>query len=173
VTTIAASDELSIFTTHELPPTKLHELRLMWLHATRSDTNAIGFLPVSAFDARAATDEVTTVYRNGDLVGWAMAVHSRHTGVMRIYQIWVRPDARILEHGRALIDAISMKAVALRCFAMRAWVAEDLPANLFWQALGFQRMGWRWGRGEKPRKHILWHVPILKPKGATNGRIHT
>ena len=135
---------------------KRAEIRAIWHHAVATDTHAIGWLPTAAFDIRAERGDLSAVYRNGDLVGWAMHSPSRSRGVMKLYQIWVRPDARILEHGRALVAEIQAIARSLRCFMIEAWVAEDLPANMFWNAIGFSRKSWRWGRGEKKRKHNLW-----------------
>lgn len=132
------------------------QLRKMWLHATNSDTHAIGWLPVAAFDTRAEKDEVISVYNNGDCVGWSMSSVSKRRGILKLYQIWVRPDARILEHGRALIDELRTIGHQKFCYQVEAWVAEDLPANLFWAAIGFTRSVWRWGRGPRPRKHYLW-----------------
>ncbi len=141
-----------------LNSTKTAEIRAMWHHATATDSHAIGWLPTKAFDIRAENGDLSAVYRNDDLVGWAMHSPSRSRGVMKLYQIWVRPDARILEHGRALVAEIQAIARSLRCYMIEAWVAEDLPANVFWRAIGFSRKTWRWGKGEKKRKHWLWVV---------------
>lgn len=132
------------------------ELRKIWLHATATDSNAIGWLPTRAFDIRAERDHVVTVFRNGDNVGWAMAAPSVSRGVLKLYQIWVRPDARILEHGRSLVAELRGQARKAHCYQIEAWVAEDLPANIFWAAIGFTRCNWRWGKGEDPRKHWRW-----------------
>lgn len=132
------------------------ELRTIWLHATATDTHAIGWLPAAAYDARAQTNDLITIENNGDCVGWSMTGHSKHRGILKLYQIWVRPDARILEHGRALIAELRRIGGRKFCYQIEAWVAEDLPANLFWHAIGFTRSVWRYGRGPRPRKHWLW-----------------
>lgn len=151
-----AKSNLTVQTYSTLKPQEQSELRKLWLHATATDTRAIGWLPVRAFDARAENDEVTTVYNNGDCVGWSMSSVSKRRGLLKLYQIWVRPDARILEHGRALVTQLQEVGGRKFCYQIEAWVAEDLPANLFWAAIGFSRSVWRWGRGPKPRKHFLW-----------------
>ncbi len=138
------------------------ELRKMWLHATAADTHAIGWLPVAAFDGRADKNEILSVENNGDCVGWCMSAVSDRRGILKLYQIWVRPDARILEHGRALISRLQEQGRRAHCWQIEAWVAEDLPANLFWSAIGFARNNWRWGRGAKPRKHWRWTTPTIK-----------
>lgn len=141
-----------------LPAREQLELRQIWKHSVATDTNAIGWLPTAAFDTRAADGDLTVIHRNGDLVGWAMHCRSRSRGVMKLYQIWVRPDARVLEHGRALIAQIKATCTTVHCWCIEAWVAEDLPANFFWEAIGFTKTNWRWGKGEKKRRHIKWLV---------------
>jgi len=148
--------DIKIASTFELKTQKIAELRKLWIQGVERDTNAVGWLPTSVFDSRAQTGEVTACYRNEDLVGWLVRGESRARKVMKIYQIWVRPDARIIEHGKALVRNLSKKTSESRCHMMEAWVAEDLAANLFWKAIGFQRTVWRWGRGQSLRKIFRW-----------------
>jgi hypothetical protein len=76
-------------------------------------------------------------------------------------QIWVRRDARLIEHGRALIDHLEdAHARRLNAWQLRAWVAEDLEANLFWPQIGFVYRGWRWGPARRARRHNLWTRPL-------------
>jgi GNAT superfamily N-acetyltransferase len=159
---------ISVQTFRQLPSPSQAELRKLWTHGVAVDTHAVGWLPTAAFDTRAENDDVIAVYRNEDLVGWAMIARSNHRGVMKLYQIWVRPDARIIEHGRALVDAITKRALQRRCLRIEAWVAEDLPANFFWSAIGFLRSNWRWGRGRNPRKIFRWITPTLHLSIGTN-----
>ncbi len=154
--TVSVPTDLTVQTYTTLNPQQKTELRKIWLHATNIDSKAIGWLPVKAFDTRAELDQITTVFRNGDNVGWAMAAPSKSRGVLKLYQIWVRPDARILEHGRELVSSLRQQARTARCWQVEAWVASDLPANLFWAAIGFTRCNWRWGKGLNTRKHWRW-----------------
>lgn len=154
----AVKTNLTVHSYSALTEREKKELRTIWLHATATDTHAIGWLPVAAFETRAENDEVISVYNNGDCVGWTMGSVSKRRGVYKLYQIWVRPDARILEHGRALVAELEEAAGRRNCYQIEAWVAEDLPANLFWSAIGFTRSVWRWGRGPRPRKHFLWTI---------------
>jgi GNAT superfamily N-acetyltransferase len=131
-------------------------VKLLWLKSTKDSTNEIGWLPGRAYEVRHDNGEIAHVTRNGDLVGWAMFTHSRHSGLLKIFQIWVRPDARILTHGAALVAYIEQLERWPPPALTQAWVAEDIPATLFWQALGFTRRTWKWGRGENPRRLNLW-----------------
>lgn len=148
--------DLSTASTNELSSLQNAELRKLWLHAVQVDTHAIGFLPTKVFEFRSQSNEVFTVHRNKDLVGWCLTGISQARNVLKCYQIWVRPDARILEHGRALIARLQQHARQHRCWMIEAWVAEDLPANLFWNAIGFERTNWRHGRGKSCRRVWRW-----------------
>lgn len=154
----SAPNDLVIATYPNLNGTQQRTLRRMWHHAVQTDADAIGWLPTKAFEVRSSRGDVTAIYRNDDLVGWAMHAKSKSRGVMKLYQIWIRPDARIIEHGRALITRLQRIAARERCHIIEAWVAEDLPANLFWFAIGFSQKSWRWGKGGKRRKHLLWQT---------------
>jgi hypothetical protein len=83
--------------------------------------------------------------------------------IAKIYMTWVRPDARMILHGRALVDAIEKAAASERCGLISLWCAEDLSANIFWRAIGFTNTNWRYGRGLKPRRHLLWRRRIITP----------
>lgn len=160
---------IQVRSTRQLTEKQAKELRKLWIKGVADDTHAVGFLPTSAFDTRANADDVISVYRNEDLVGWTLIAKSKSRAVMKLYQIWVRPDARIVEHGRALVDAVATRAIALRCHVIEAWVAEDLPACFFWLAIGFTTSNWKWGRGKNPRKIFRWTTPPLTFFSYTNG----
>lgn len=164
--------DLEIYTAsiNSLDGRKISELRKLWVHGVAADTNAVGWLPKSVFDSRAATNDVLAVYRDGDLVGWLLKGQSKARQVLKIYQIWVRPDARVLEHGRALIRELERDARRKKCWYLEAWVAEDLPANLFWNAMGFTRNVWRWGRGQSLRKIYRW-IRVAGNGRSTNATI--
>ena len=162
--------DIIVASTKDLPAAKFSELRNLWKHGVHRDTHAVGWLPTSVFDSRANTDDVTAVYRDGELVGWCLRGESKARKVLKIYQIWVRPDARVLEHGRALIDQLIVIAHREKCSYLEAWVAEDLEANIFWQAIGFIRTVWRWGRGRSLRKIYRWimNAELAGEKNSTN-----
>ncbi len=156
--------------TADLTLAQQRELRLLWIHAVRTDTNAIGWLPTKVYDVRENAGDISALHRNGDCVGWVMATPSRSRGVMKVYQIWVRPDARIIEHGRALMLHVAQRAEKNHCYQIEAWVAHDLPANLFWESIGFTRKNWRHGKGRNNRIHWRWCVELTKIPVRENGR---
>jgi len=69
---------------------------------------------------------------NEDRVGFIYSA-ANFAGVTKIYQVAVQDDARRLEIGTALVDAVTDVngwLLSLRC-------RENLPAIQFWQDLGF------------------------------------
>jgi L-amino acid N-acyltransferase YncA len=148
--------DVEVKTCRELNSTAAAELRKLWVKGVQADANAVGWLPTGVFDERVRTNEVLAVYRNNDLVGWSLWGRSNARQVLKIYQVWVRPDARIVEHGRALVKRMQEAAAATNFWLLEAWVAEDLAANIFWKAIEFERGVWRWGRGERRRRIFRW-----------------
>jgi len=163
------SDTIHVIETRYLPSHLWHTVRLICKHSCHVDGHALGFLPLSAYDHRHERGDLIAIYRNDDLVGYAM-IGVNTSRECRILQIWVRPDARQITHGRALIHYIAKKkAEPTHCWLLRLWCADDLPANIFWRALGFEYRGWRWGRKLK-RKHLLWTIDLRHAAALTLGQ---
>jgi GNAT superfamily N-acetyltransferase len=132
----------------------LKAARLLWSHATQRDAHSIGWLPWAAFDDAAAKGRIITLHNNDDLVGFLVwSVNALRE--VRCVQVWVRADARLILHGRALVEELERIAAENGCWIMRLWCGEDLAANLFWGALGFTKRNWRRGRTDR-RRHVLW-----------------
>jgi ribosomal protein S18 acetylase RimI-like enzyme len=78
-----------------------------------------------------------------------------------IYQLCVDPAAQ-----RTLIGATLLKAVfersAYGCRLFCCWCAQDLPANRFWEAMGFVPIAFRGGSTAKKRVHIFWQKKIVE-----------
>lgn len=124
-------------------------------HACNADHHAVGFLPYGAVSEAIQEQRMLRLYRNNDCVGYL--IWRVRLGEMRVVQVWVREDARQIMHGKILVARAEQIARRRGCYRMRAWVAEDLAANIFWAAIGFKNSTWRWSprRGSK-RRHLLW-----------------
>jgi hypothetical protein len=65
---------------------------------------------------------------------------------------------------RALVGATLLKAQfdrsAYGCKLYCCWCAQDLPANYFWQSMGFVPLAFRTGSEKKDRVHIFWQKRI-------------
>lgn len=159
--------------TNTLSASAIAELKKLWHHSVATDSHAIGWLPTRVFDVRHEAGDMTVLYKNTDCVGYVMASPSRSRAVMKLYQIWVRPDARIITHGKELVAHIVERCITHRCYQIEAWVAEDLPANLFWRAIGFTQNNWRHGRGKISRKHWRWTLPTpIKERRVIGGSLY-
>lgn len=151
-------DGIVVCRSKDLPWSRAREALIACYESHRVDGHCLGWLPRSAYNARHEEGQIYTCHNNGDHVGHCM--WQSHERIAKIFMTWVRPDARLILHGRALVDAIEKEAATRGCSLLSLWCAEDLAANLFWRALGFTNPSWRWGRGSNPRKHLLWRRPI-------------
>lgn len=143
-----------------LPEEKQRELLVFATSSVRVDSHSIGWLTTTAYIGAHNQGRMIACYNNSDLVGYI--IWGRSNGTMRCYVVWVRNDARLLVHGRALVLAIEHQGRRMHCSRIDLWCATDLPANLFWRALGFEKKAWRWGRGNSRRRHWLWRRAIAE-----------
>lgn len=146
---------------------KRRELLAFCYSACRIDGQCLGWLPRAAYDEAHQQGRICAVWNNDDLVGFAL--WSTDNGELRCLQIWVRPDARLLLHGAALIAFLDEAAAHRGCYRLRLWCAVDLAANVFWRALGFIYRGWRWGRAKNSRQHALWTRNVTRHIVAEHG----
>lgn len=101
----------------------------------RKSTNSLGFVPRSHLEEYAATGQLGIVSNNDDWVGFV--VHGCTPPKLRIWQAWVRPDARWLYHGSVLITGVCTYARKIGAMRLCLRCSMDLPAVYFWTALGF------------------------------------
>jgi len=160
---MSGSENVTVAPSNELPCIKAREALVACYESHNVDAHCLGWLPRKVYDIRHDEGQIYVCHNNGDHVGHCMwAITDR---VAKIYMTWVRPDARMILHGRALVEAIEQAAAKRGCRLISLWCAEDLAANIFWRAIGFTNCGWRFGRGKKPRRHILWRRDIVLPAG--------
>jgi len=150
------SDTLVCTLTRDLDRRQQREALLFCYSGSKLDANSIGWLPHAAYDNRHDRGEILTLHRNDDLVGFVLMSRPSPYGELRCLQIWVRRDARMILHGRTLINKLEEIGRLRHCSCLRLWCAQDLAANLFWELLGFKKRGWRWGPAKVPRRHNLW-----------------
>lgn len=124
----------------------------------RKGRNEIGFIPWQGIERASRLGRVATLYRDGDVVGFL--VFGPGSTSAKVFQIWVRQDARILEHGRAMLEGLEQWALDRGLFRISLWCAEDLAANLFWRALAFELTTTRVGGKSSGRHHNRWVLPL-------------
>jgi len=138
----------------DLPPELLREALALAVDSPRVDGDALGWFPRAAYLGCHEQGRLIVVTNNDDVVGYC--VHNEKTAPTRIFLTWVRKDARLILHGRALVDFVANVALQRGHNRIELWCATDLAANLFWEALGFSKICWRWSKGKAHRKHWLW-----------------
>ena len=116
--------------------------------AVRLDAHCIGWLPWEFYEAQDAAGRLVSCTRNGDLVGFCAFSKPNWGMESKIVQVWVRKDARQIEHGRALTQRCATIAAGLGAAWLTCWVAQDLDAMRFWPAIGFTEIAARVGRGD-------------------------
>jgi len=152
-------ETLKLATSIEVTDSKTRRELLQFCYsACRIDGECLGWLPKAAYDQAHQQGRIIALWNNDDLVGFAL--WSCDCGQLRCLQVWVRRDARLMLHGKAIVSRLDAIARARNCYRLRLWCAIDLAANHFWNALGFRYGGWRWGRAKNSRKHALWLRPI-------------
>ena len=111
-------------------------------HLQRIEANSldsIGFVPRMGYEKEIdgrRHGSILVARENGDEVGFIYATHNR-SGITKIQQIAVQDDARRLEIGTVLVDAVTNPndwLMTLRC-------RENLPSANFWRELGFMVNG--------------------------------
>lgn len=132
---------------------------LAWVdQMQRVHAGKLGFLWAKALQKRLDDGTIrVAVDEQGTQFGFVMwgEGYSGRDDVSICFQLAVAPA-----HHRRLIGASLVAAwIEALPFGMRlavCWCAQDLPANNFWEAVGFQAMAWRTGSRTKQRPHIWW-----------------
>src|SRR5579871_1173474 len=99
------------------------------------DKMALGFLPAAAYE-EAANRGNLLVAKCGD----AYAGHLLFGGsypVLRVFQLYVVENFRRYGIGKQLIGSLTRFATKHGYLSISASVADDLPANRFWEKSGF------------------------------------
>jgi len=117
--------------------------------------NSLGFIPKPAYEAAitgikrgkrwslTCNDKLWVEEENGDLVGFLMASFG---GIVKVNQIAIQEDARKIERGRLLIESLKNHAIQnVNKSNFGCGCADDLESNLFWQAIGWSKVGQRNG----------------------------
>lgn len=150
---------VQVIATHQMLPNELDDALKFCGSASKLDAHKVGWIPLAAYTGATKQRRVLICYNNGDKVGFCLWRHS--FGDLAIYQIWVRPDARLILHGRAIVHELNTIGLERRARLIRLWCAEDLTANLFWRQIGFEEIGWRHGpKRTSTRRHLLWTQKI-------------
>ena len=121
---------------------------------------AFGFLAASVYEQMALKEQLWIVSDDiGKLKGYLM-----FGGTMprvKIFQLYVRPNARGDGIGRILIEALIDHSNVRNFHTISARVASDLPANKFWEHMGFVISRQDKGGETKNRKINIRAYPLI------------
>lgn len=155
---------IQVLPAHVLGPNALAEALRFCKSGSGTDADKVGWVPLGALRQGVIERRLHICYNNADHVGYCF--WQQRYDELKIYQIWVRQDARMILHGRALVDAIESEPRTRPVRITRLWCAEDLAANIFWEQVGFEKKAWRHSpRRTATRKHLLWVKPVAAPLG--------
>ena len=120
----------------------------------RKGRKSIGFIPWSGIEKADKLGRVSVLLRNSDLVGFL--VYGPGKTSAKVFQVWVREDARMLIHGRKMVEELAEWALHRGLFRISLWCADDLPSNYFWRVLGFKNVARRKGGRHSGRMHTRY-----------------
>lgn len=149
-------DQLEIRNVRDETSTTQAELCRFIITEARKGTDSIGFIPYEGLVRRVQEGNVLVLDNNSDHVGFAVVGGKGSS--LRVFQIWVRQDARLLLHGRALVDALDTKAARAGKVRLSLWCLESLPSVFFWSALGFTQTGTR----QRSTRHQLQQLRFVR-----------
>lgn len=147
-------------------------------HLQKKFSEQVGFLPMVALEAHIAKGRVSIALENDEpaayLLGKGNYQRDPHFGI--IYQAAVSYDARRRLIGTALVQHL-MDHMEPGVRLIGLWCAQDIEANEFWSACGFEAVAARHGSKRRGRVHIFWvgrtakglHEPMRFPKVTRGG----
>ena len=127
-------------------------------HLQSKNKHALGFLPFEALRQAISLGRVFLAYENDQPAGYV--IHGQPRQQAKIFQVVIEDDARRFEHGTALIEAVRQVMVHAKAHTLSLHCADDLEANEFWKAIGFQFTGQRCRRKDKKRSQNRYEVEL-------------
>lgn len=107
------------------------------LQMQRAESNALGFVPRARLEWEIARSRVLVAYEGRMKLGYTY-MGSTASGVLPIYQCVTEAGVRRRAIGQAFIAACQQVASSGGAWGLECHCREELEANAFWQAMGFQ-----------------------------------
>lgn len=124
------------------------------LSLAKKHTDEIGFLPKATVEHYVRAGQVLLETENDEMCGFL--IFGNGWPRLKIYQACVQLDAQRRAHGLAMVGKLIARASERGYEAVSLWCADDLPANEFWEAAGFQKLKSKPGGKRRNRKLNLW-----------------
>lgn len=122
---------------------------------------AVGFLPAPRIEQYARAGQLWLQQENDEPCGYL--IFGRGWPTLRVYQTCIQVDARNLDHATALVGRLIQTAEREGYEAISLHCADDLEANAFWAAMGFQFGGTRDNGNRRGRLHNKWVYWLSAP----------
>ncbi len=120
----------------------------------KKHTNEIGFIPRVKVEEYVNAGQVFLATENDEPCGFLLFGSGYPR--LRIFQACVQYDAQRRAHGLDMVGRLIARADAQGYDAISLWCAEDLQANEFWKAAGFQLAQSKPGGKRRGRRLNLW-----------------
>ena len=127
----------------------------------RRHTDEIGFIPRPKLEQYFESGQVLLESENDEPCGFL--VFGSGWPRLKIYQACVAYDAQRRQHGLALVGKLIARAASAGYDAISLWCADDLAANEFWRAAGFQKTRTKQGGSRRGRRLNLWIFWLPSP----------
>lgn len=102
-----------------------------------ADDNAFGFMPKSVYEEQSQRGRLWVAHTNNqDYIGHLL--FGGKFPQLRVVQLHVGPNHRGQGVGRKLIDSLVTYGESNDFYSIQARVGTDLPANAFWERVGFK-----------------------------------
>jgi len=131
---------------------------------SKRESLSLGFIPKMAYEAAitgiktgkrwspVCNDKLFVCTCNNDLVGFCLASFGKRNAIYKvgkIAQICLQEDARKLERGKLLLNSVIDWGKKIHTYSFNAGCADDLESNFFWLAMGWSKIGMRFGISHK------------------------
>src|SRR5262249_47949372 len=163
----------------------------IYIHAAREDdlrfidhlqkkfSFQVGFMPLVWLAGYLRSGSVLMAFENDQPAGYLLGKtsYNRSQQDAIIYQAAIEYDAQRSHIGTALVQHF-IDVLPDRITRISLWCAQDIDANLFWEALSFTPLAYRQGSHSTQRFHIFWqrrknlndyHVRRNVPKTTKSG----
>jgi len=125
---------------------------------SKTESRSIGFIPKVRYEAAIigqrihettkpnCNDTIYLCFEDNDPVGFVLASKGRGgDSSSKIAQIVIQPDARLIERGMLLLNRVIKHYETKGIFNFKCGCADDLESNLFWKAMGWEKVSQRKG----------------------------
>lgn len=122
-----------------------------------ANKTALGFLPKARIDEAIQQDRILMLCADRELTGFVIFRHRKTDTQTTLSDLCIAEAWRGYGGGRALVEALVDNCVELGRSFIRLKCPTDLPANHFYDKLGFERVGVENG---KQRPLNIWQLDI-------------